>query len=361
MGFPVMRIDGKKVLDNARRVAELCAGRDIEVWGVTKGLSGDPRLAEIYGRAGFAGISDSRLANLRKIRDSGSELPRQLIRIAMISELPDIPGTADVSLESELSTIRELDAICLHTGARHDVLLAVDVGDLREGFWPSELTRVGGELSRLKHVSITGIATNFACASGVLPSSEKFEDLLIYRDMLQDTLGRELPYISVGGTCCLGLIEEGRVPKGINQLRIGEGVLLGRDTAYQRDIPYLDRTAVVISAEIIECRRKPSAPDGETGCQAFGEKPVFIDRGMRQRALLGIGRQDVDTGRLIPLQDGVHIITASSDHMVTDVTDADSIRAPEAKLRPGNSLDFRPLYPAMLSAATSGYVAVEFE
>jgi predicted amino acid racemase len=356
-----MIVDRKKVLDNARKINDICSKKDIEVWGVTKGLAGDPSLAEIYRDAGFAGLSDSRLTNLRKIKDSANDMPRQLIRIAMHSETADIPAVADISLQSEASTILKLDEICDSLGIPHRVLLMVDVGDLREGFWPEELTHLGGALSMLKRVSIIGVAANFACASGLLPSREKFEDLVIYRDELQDVLGIDLPCISVGGTCCLKLIEAGDIPEKINQLRICEGILLGKDTAFMRDIPYLDGTAIVISAEVVECRKKPSVPAGEVGRQAFGEKPLFIDRGKRERALLGIGRQDVNMDRITPLMKGVHIITASSDHLIVDVTDANSLLPQDKRIKAGDVLDFRPLYPAMLAAATSEYVRVEFE
>jgi predicted amino acid racemase len=356
-----MVVNRKKVLDNARKVNDVCSRKNVEVWGVTKGLAGDPRLAEIYRDGGFAGVSDSRLTNLKKIKDAACDMPCQLIRIAMHSEIADIPDVAGVSLQSEVSSILKLDEICDSRGIAHQVLLMVDAGDLREGFWPDELTRLGSSLAGLKRVSIIGVAANFACASGLLPSREKFEDLVIYRDELQDVLGIDLPCISVGGTCCLKLIETGDIPAGINQLRICEGVLLGRDTAFMRDIPYLDGTAVVISAEVVECRKKPSVPAGEVGCQAFGEKPLFIDRGKRERAILGIGRQDVNVDRITPIMEGVHIVTASSDHLIIDVTEADSLLPQDKKIKAGDVLDFRPLYPAMLAAATSEYVRVEFE
>ena len=107
----------------------------IEVWGVTKGLSGDPRLAGLYMQAGFAGCADSRVANLSGIKEAGVRARLQMIRIAMPSELEDLARVADVSLQSEVSTIKALDAVCSSLGVTHDVLLMTDAGDLREGFW----------------------------------------------------------------------------------------------------------------------------------------------------------------------------------------------------------------------------------
>jgi predicted amino acid racemase len=168
-----------------------------------------------------------------------------------------------------------------------------------------------------------------------------------------------MPVVSVGGTCCLKVFEEGDAPSGVNQIRLCEAVVTGMDTAFTREVPYLRRDVLTMTAEIVECREKPSVPDGEIGMQAFGEKPVFTDRGKRRRALLGIGRQDVNVGRITPLMPGVHIVTASSDHLIVDVTEAEANRG--TRFKPGDTLDFRPLYPAMLALSTSRYVTVSCE
>jgi predicted amino acid racemase len=358
MRYPALVVNRKKVLENARAVEELCRSRDIAVWGVTKGLSGDPRLASIFAEAGFKGIADSRLLNLKKIKDSGCGLPLQMMRIAMRSELEELAGAANMSLQSEVTTITALDEICARLGTTHEVLLMVDIGDLREGFWPDEL-RASAELLRGLRggVRLSGVAANFACASGVLPTPENMAALARCRDSVSRVTGMELPAVSVGGTCCLEVIERGRAPKEVNALRLCEGVMLGVDTAFDRKIPYLSRDALRVTAEIVECKSKPSVPIGTVGLQAFGEKPVFADRGVRKRALLAIGRQDVNIDRIEPIEDGVEIVTASSDHLIMDVTDAKR----GAGYKPGDTMSFRPLYPAMLACSTSEYVELIFE
>lgn len=350
-----MTVDTEKLRRNANRVVGMCAKAGIAVWGVTKGMAGDPRLAKCYAEAGLVGICDSRVRNLADIRASGVALPLQSIRISMPSELEALTDAADVSVQSEIATIRRLDEHCLKTHRKHAVLIMIDIGDLREGFWPDELDTLGQSLRALRGgVSVAGVATNFACASGVLPSGENLRNLVKYRDRLRDISGLALPTVSVGGTCCLKMIEEGGMPGGVNQIRVGEALLIGQDTAFSRRVPGLEEDVLAVQAEIVECRIKPSLPVGETGFQAFGEKPVFVDRGLRRRALLGIGRQDTRVDRLTPLQEGVEIVAASSDHMIVDITDA------PIAYRVGDVLAFRPLYPAMLAAATSRYVSVDF-
>ncbi len=65
------------------------------------------------------------------------------------------------------------------------------------------------------------------------------------------------------------------MPKGINQLRIGEGLLLGTDTTHDAEIPWLYQDAFLLKTEVIEVKEKPSVPIGETGRDAFGNRPVF--------------------------------------------------------------------------------------
>ena len=56
----------------------------------------------------------------------------------------------------------------------------------------------------------------------------------------------------------------------------------------------------LLQAETIEVQSKPSKPFGEIGQDAFGDVPVFEDWGVRRRALLAVGRQDVDSTGLTP-------------------------------------------------------------
>ncbi len=108
--------------------------------------------------------------------------------------------------------------------------------------------------------------------------------------------------------------------------------------------------AFILNAEVIELTTKPSVPIGEVGYDAFGCKPVFIDKGMRKRAILSIGRQDVRIEALTPVYRGAEILGASSDHLLLDITDC------AEKMEPGDIVPFRCAYSAVLSLTTSPYV-----
>ena len=91
-------------------------------------------------------------------------------------------------------------------------------------------------------------------------------------------------------------------------------------------------------------------PTGKIGKDAFGNTPVFEDKGIRLRAILAIGRQDVDPENLIPLVDGMEILGGSSDHLLVDVTDT------KEKHYIGEKISFGLKYGAILRLMTSEYV-----
>ena len=140
---------------------------------------------------------------------------------------------------------------------------------------------------------------------------------------------------------------------GINNLRIGEAFLLGRETAYGENIPGTEKDVFTIVAEIIELKDKPTMPTGKIGKNAFGETPEFEDLGIRKSAICAIGQQDVDPGDLTPEDPGVQIKGASSDHLVLDLTDS------KLDYQVGSEIRFSMNYGAILSTMTSPYVNKE--
>jgi predicted amino acid racemase len=148
----------------------------------------------------------------------------------------------------------------------------------------------------------------------------------------------------------------GRLPAAVDQLRIGEAIVLGVDPATREPIPGLDlhRDAVTVTAPVIECKVKPSRPIGHAMQDAFGNVPEFEDRGERRRAIVALGRQDAPPQGLRPLDPGVEVLGASSDHLILDVED---MTEPPAI---GDMLAFVPGYSATLALFTSPYVCKEY-
>ena len=348
---PSITIDLEKIERNARTVAHACARHGIGVFGVTKGTCGMPQVARAMLRGGVIGIGESRFENIRRLRDSGIDCPIMLLRSPPLSRVEEVIKTVDISLNSELAIVEELSRVAERMGRVHDVILMVDLGDLREGIWPDELVPTVAAVQRLPGVRIAGLGTNLTCFGAVLPSEANMSELVAHAREVEGRFGLELDYVSGGNSSTLPLVLSGRIPAGINNLRIGEAILQGgRETFVDSPWEALERDAFLLTGELLEVKVKPSVPIGETGRDAFGRRPVFVDKGKRLRGIVNIGREDVVVEGVEAVSPGAAVLGASSDHLIVDLSDVSP--TPEV----GDTLDFRMSYGALLAAMTSEYV-----
>jgi predicted amino acid racemase len=226
----------------------------------------------------------------------------------------------------------------------------VDLGDLREGLWPRELIPFVREALRLSGIRIKGIGTNLACFGGVVPSEANMRLLVEMAAEVERTFGIRLEYISGANSSALNLIAAGGMPSRVNQARIGEAILLGRETTHRRPWPGTFQDAFTLHAEILELKRKPSAPRGERSEDAFGHLTAFENHGEIERALVNIGREEIDIEGITPHDPRLRILGASSSYLVLDMSGA------ESTFRVGDELTFSLNYGALLTAMTSEYV-----
>lgn len=348
--FPRLLIDPAKVRENAAEVVRRAGTRGIRVFGVTKGFCADPAVARAMVEGGCGLLMDSRVKNLRRLRQAGFTEPLMLLRIPMLSELGELVQVADGTVVSMPETVVALEAACAAAQKPMDVMVMADVGDLREGLWPDEMEAMGKVLAACRRVRCMGVGTNIGCFGGVLPTPENMALLAKCGALLAKGLGAPVEVVSGGATSSLELVDNGQMPPQVNNLRVGEAILLGFNTGRLQAIPGLHRDAFVLEAEIVEVRAKPSKPIGLIGADAFGKVPVFEDRGRRLRAVAAVGKQDAKIDGLTPLDPGVSILGASSDHLTLDVEDCPK--------RPvlGGIVRFTLDYGAMLALTTSDYV-----
>lgn len=351
MSGPEVAIDLGRIERNARTVVGRCAQAGIKVFGVTKGMCGMPQVARAMLRGGVAGLAESRFENIRRLRDSGIAAPVMLLRSPPIARVEEVVRSVDISLQSELAIIREISRIAERMGRVHDIMLMVDLGDLREGIWPSELLPTVDQILGLKGVRIAGIGTNLGCFGAIMPTEENLGQLVAQAYKIERLAGISLDYVSGGASSSLQLLLDGTLPSGINNLRVGEAILQGGIETF-RDEPWesLEVDACRLTADVIEVKMKPSRPIGKSGYDAFGNQPYFPDEGDRLRAIANVGREDVMVEGLTPIDKGVRVLGASSDHLLLDVTDADP------PVTVGGRVSFRMGYGAMLLAMTSEYV-----
>jgi predicted amino acid racemase len=350
MPTPYLSIDLDGIAHNARCIVDLCTSHGIEVTGVTKGVCGHPAVAQAMLAGGVGSIGDSRMINVDRLRRSGITADLMMLRLPALSRTADIAAGVSVSLHSELKVLSQLSRQNQNPGRPHDVIVMVDLGDLREGVRPGELVAFVGEALHLPGIRIKGLGTNLTCLSGVTPNEANMLQFVELAEDVEARCGITLEWLSAVNSSGLELIASGRMPSRINHARIGEAILLGRETIERRAWPGTHQDAFVLHAEVLECRHKPSRPEGQQAEDAFGGRPEFEDSGERLRALLNVGREDVDIETLTPLDPGIRIVGASSGYLVLDVTDATS------DVSVGAELEFAPGYGTLLRAMTSEYV-----
>lgn len=348
---PRLEIYLQEIEDNIRTIVDKGKNESINMVGVTKGVQADKNIIKSFLNCGVRWLADSRLENIKKIREEENfEGIVTLLRLPMISEVESVVNLTDISLNSEIKTLEILDKTAKRLNKKHGIILMVDVGDRREGILPENVLDLVKESFLLENLSLCGLALNVGCFGGVLPTRENANVLVELKYKIEKTWGKRLPLLSGGSTCGLTLIWEDSLPREINQLRVGEGFLLGRDSVRQVPIPGTSGEGFRLVGEIIEIKEKPSLPLGEMGCTPGGEKPEFADRGYRRRAIIALGKQDVNVFSLVPYDEDVTIEGASSDHLIVDITCSKKV------YQVGNEMFFSLSYEGVYTAMSSAYI-----
>jgi len=344
---PRIEINLDKIAHNAKKLMEIYGSKGISVIGVTKVVCGDPNIAEALVKSGINILADSRIENIRKMRNAGVPAQFLLLRTPSLSQAEAVVKYADISLNSELSVIEKLSECAIDHDTHHKIILMVELGDLREGLMPSDLDDTIKHVLALENIELIGLGTNLACFGGIKPDEKNMGYLSSIANDVEEKFGLTLEFVSGGNSANYNWFMSTKNVERINNLRLGESIYLGCETLHRKSIPGLYTDAMTFVSEVIESKMKPSVPYGDVGQNAFGKTPVFKDNGQIRRAILGGGLQDVLVSGLTPRLD-VEIIGASSDHIIVNAKDID--------LSVGNELEFDLNYGALLSAMTSRYV-----
>lgn len=343
MSVPRLEVRLDLVGHNTAAMVRRLGERGIAVTAVTKALLGAAPLARVFVAAGAAGLGDSRVANVATMRDAGVAAPVTLVRTPMLSQVERVVQLCDTSCNTEPRVLAALSAAARAQGRRHGVVLMVELGDLREGIMPDDLEAIARATRGLPNLLLRGIGANLACRSGVVPDAANMAELSGLAALVEHATDAPLEVVSGGNSAnlgwALGLGGTGR----INDLRLGEALLLGLDPVERQPVEGLHTDALRLVAEVIESGAKPSMPWGTIAQTAFGERLGQVERGKVVQTILALGRQDTDTTDLVA-PPGMTIVGSSSDHLVTWT---------DERVAPGTEVAFAPGYAAVLRSMTS--------
>lgn len=330
MDYPCLKINLSKIEENIKLINDRCVHSGISVVGVSKCVLGDVKIAEAFKKQGIDIIGDSRLDNLKKLKEKfGSKQKLLLLRAPMLSEVEEMVSFCYASMNTQEKTVSKISKVCSGRNITHNIIIMVETDDRREGLLPEQVLYFAGYvISDCPAVNIWGIGTNARCISKRKPSEASLGLLIKLKAQIEKKFSINIPVVSGGNSSVLNLIESGRMPAGINQVRIGEAILLGHETSDYRPIDGAYRDAFMLEAEIIEVKRK---------------------NGKIYKIIAGLGLQDVSFKNLQVLTGGLEFADQSSDHTVL-------ASGSDLKFEVGDIISFKMNYFGLLSCMTSPFV-----
>lgn len=342
---PKLYIDLNKYKENIDFLTGFLHQKLFSVMAVSKVFDADHKMIQVINQTMIDYIADSRIEHLKELV---TNKPKVLLRISKLSEVEEVVRYTDLSLQSELMTIQALNEVAQKEHRYHAIILMFDLGDLREGiYYQDAYDHIISSVLSMSHIKLKGIGCNLTCYGGILPTVETYQHLKEIKDHIESTFKIHLDIISGGNSSSIAMVMDDTMPSWINNLRIGEAFVLGRETAYGHLIQGMHDDVFTLEAEIIELKQKPSLPEGIIGMNAFGEKVTFLDQGIQLRAILGLGRLEVNPDHLIP-SEGIEILGASSDHLIVHIK--------KGLYKIGDHITFKLTYGGILSLMSAHFV-----
>lgn len=323
-------------------------------WGITtKLLCGSRGYLEEVIKLGIKEVHDSRISNLRRIKEIDPETMTVYIKPPPKDTIEDVVRFADASLNTELTTLHALSKEAVKQGKIHKVIIMIEMGDLREGVMREELLGFYGKIFDLPGIEVIGLGTNLNCLHGVLPDSDKLIQLALYKQIIELQFEKTIPLVSGGTSVTIPLLLRNQLPGGVNHFRVGEALFFGKNLYSGGTIEGMSDHVLELNAHIIEISEKPVVPTGELGVNPQGKTATIDEEDFGKtayRAILDIGYLDVQPDYLIPSDPDIKITDASSDMLILDVGDNPN------QYKVGDLVRFKLKYMGALSLMSSDYI-----
>jgi len=349
-----LELDRNKLAHNFQFLRKLFRKNNIEWSVVTKLLCGHPLYINVLEELGITEVSDSRLENLKRIKDQESERLKPIfIKPPALSAIPEVVRCADISFNTELVTIKALSKEAQKQKKIHKIFIMLEMGELREGVLRDNFLEFFEAALKLPNIKILGIAANFSCLYGVLPSIDKLMQLILYKALIKEKFDYDIEFISAGSSVVIPMIMNNTLPEGINHFRVGETLFLGTDLYHDDHIKGMERNIFSLYAEVIELAEKPIVPDGKMGSNVEGESFNFPRKKIGKtsyRAIVDLGLLDTDKDHIFSTDENIEIVGASSDMLVMDLKDNKN------KYKVGDFIEFNMDYMGALHLLNSPYV-----
>ena len=345
--------DTEKLKLNFEFLDNLFAENNIKWSIVTKVLSGNKMFLTELLKLGIDQVCDSRVTNLKIIKSIRPDIETIYIKPPAKRAIASVVRYADISLNTELETIKMLSKEAQRQNRTHKIIIMLELGELREGVMSEDFVDFYESVFEQKNIEVIGVGANLSCLYGVLPNRDKLLHLSLYQQILEAKFNKKIPLVSGGSSVTIPLIFQNLLPEGINHFRVGETLFLGTEPYNDAVIEEMSNNIFMLYSEIIELIEKPIVPDGEMGTNLEGDTYTFDEEDIGQttiRAIIDIGLLDVDIKHLEFVDKDIKIAGASSDVIVIDLGDN------EKGYKVGDVIEFRLDYMGTLRIINSKYV-----
>lgn len=320
---------------------------------VTKLLCGNEDYLRELLQLGVREVCDSRISNLKRIKELDPGVQTVYIKPPAQGNIEEVVRYADVTFNSESAVIRRLSEEAQRQGRTHKVTIMIELGDLREGIMGDHLIDFYESIFELPNIEVVAIGSNLNCLHGVMPSVDKLIQLSLYKQLIEARFERKIPYITGGTSVVLPLLLRSQVPVAVNHFRIGETLFFGNDLFSGESVPGMKTDVFKLFAEIIEITRKPKVPIGTLAENPSGE--MFDvdeeDYGKESyRAILDVGLLEMSPDYLLPEDEDIRIVNASSDMLIIDLGES------KGDYQVGDRVSFRLKYMGALGLLNSDYI-----
>lgn len=329
----VVKVDVGKLEDNILEADRICSDHGLDFVLVIKCICAHRALCDkiIALKKTNVALADARLYNLEKIRQSGFDGKLILLRPPSMDEVCSCIEHVDTSFNVSAMTLRALSEEAQSTNKYHNVNIIVNVDSRREGVDSSALKELCKEAVRLPNLNLTGFSIYFSGKETDFSYFQKEATFVSQVADLRVELGLSSSMLSIGSSHAFGsFVRTLRLPDGINQFRVGTGVLLGiaSSTGMER-IEGFHLDVFTVQAEVMQ---------------------VIYRRNLSTIVILHIGRVDTDKDGILITEDA-SIINMTSDHTVMDLGE----RYRDKNISVGDSISFRANYYALNRLFLSPY------
>ena len=352
--YPRLIIDPKKVTDNINYVLKHLKEQQTLTL-VTKVVSGQYELVKAVfdeckkQKLNLKAFADSHISNLKKYQDI--DIEKWLIREPMKNEIKDLIKYVDVTFACEPATIDWINEEAKKSNKVQKVILTYELGDIREGIDEKNLYTLISKVLELENIELYGLAANLADYGGALPTKKNYKEFIDLCNRVEKDFDIELSIKSLPNSSGIKMILNGQTDKEINNVRLGECIWVGTDPSedYKKcELDNFSQEAFVLKAQIVEVQNKHLYPIGKNL-----DNVSYVSNPIRKKALIAVGKEDVNIDELRPFDTQIKVLGGSSDYTICDITKCTK------DYKVGDVIEFKISYFSLLKTMNVEYVYKE--